>query len=202
MFFCREKAHRTKEPQTVPRCLGGRQQRQSPERQVSVAGHRAGMVEPEDQEQAWESAEIADGLLVGRDSSAGSQPARRIAARCSRTPHCERRESPVKGPRLAAGMPGQIHADNSRQQLRRFSRSDPRPRPQPPSLLGLAPKKLARDRLASRWRIAEVLFGTTSSLAVTITAMADGRPSPPSPPPPPPKPAPAPLPLRRIRESE
>ena len=45
-----------------------------------------------------------------------------------------------KGPRMAACMSGQIHADNSTQPLRRFSRSDHRPRPQPPVLLGLAPK--------------------------------------------------------------
>jgi hypothetical protein len=47
---------------------------------VSVAGQRAGMLEPKDQEQARGVAEIADGLLVARDSSPGSQHAQRFAA--------------------------------------------------------------------------------------------------------------------------
>ena len=38
------------------------------------------MLEPEGQGQAWESAKIADGLLVGRDFSAGPQHAQRIVA--------------------------------------------------------------------------------------------------------------------------
>ena len=60
--------------------LDGRQQHQPPETKVSVAGHRAGMLEPKDQEQAWEATEIADGLLVASDSSAGPQHAQRIVA--------------------------------------------------------------------------------------------------------------------------
>jgi hypothetical protein len=38
------------------------------------------MLEPKDQEQAWEATEIADGLLVASDSSAGPQHAQRIVA--------------------------------------------------------------------------------------------------------------------------
>ena len=36
---------------------------------------------------------------------------------------------------MAACMSGQIHADNSTQPLRRFSRSDHRPRPQPSAFM-------------------------------------------------------------------
>jgi hypothetical protein len=76
------------------------------------------MLEPEDEGPSQESAEIADGLLVGRDSPAGPQPPStpRRAVRMMRAPA---REEPATCARRTHEMWSSIHADKSRQELGR-----------------------------------------------------------------------------------
>jgi hypothetical protein len=59
--------------------FNGRQQSKPPETKASVASHRGGMIEPEDQGPTQEFAEIPDGPLMAHDSSLGSQHPRHPA---------------------------------------------------------------------------------------------------------------------------
>ena len=75
------------------------------------------MIEPKDQEQAWEATEIADGPLMAHGSSAAQHP-RRLPA--GQTGSMTRARARARNPRCARRTPemwSSIHAEDGRQPL-------------------------------------------------------------------------------------